>query len=258
MYNFSLDFLSHYWWMVVLIILGLSSVRYLLLAGSAYLFFYKAGIKWLKQFKIQKCQPKQKQIRHELRYSLSTILIFSVVGLTVFFLFINGYTKLYTNISDRGWGYFILTLFSMIFIHDAYFYWTHRLLHTRWFFKQFHIVHHRSINPTPLAAYSFHPVEAFIESIIIFPFVLIVPVPIAAFLLFTFLVLIMNVLGHLGFEFFSERARIKGLGKYFTSSTHHNLHHQRNNKNFGYYFTFWDKKMKTLQHESNRTQKNNY
>jgi sterol desaturase/sphingolipid hydroxylase (fatty acid hydroxylase superfamily) len=33
--------------------------------------------------------------------------------------------------------------------------------------------------------------------------------------------------------------------KYKTASTHHNLHHEKFKGNYGLYFTFWDKWMKT-------------
>ena len=63
----------------------------------------------------------------------------------------------------------------------------------------------------------------------------------------------MNVIGHLGYEFVSPERRKHPVFSLFTSSTHHNLHHQKTHKNFGYYFTFWDKLMKTLQKENQRS-----
>ncbi|MEP6700011.1 MAG: sterol desaturase family protein [Bacteroidota bacterium] len=240
------------WWWALFFIPGFAIVRYLLSAGSAFLLCYYPGVKFLKKFKIQPAMPKKKQIRHELIYSFSTVFIFSVVGIAVYFLYVNGYTTLYTKIPEHGWGYLFISLGIMLIIHDGYFYWTHRLLHTKWFFKKVHIVHHRSINPTPLAAYSFHPLEALLESLIVFPFIIIFPVHIIVFLFFTFLVIITNVIGHLGFEFVPKKIRNSYFGKLLTFSTHHNLHHQKSNKNFGYYFTVWDKIMKTLQHDANK------
>ena len=239
------------WW-VILLITGFTIVRYIISAGSAFLLCYYPGLKFLQKFRIQPSMPKKKQLRHEIIYSFSTVFIFSVVGIAAYFLYINGYTTLYLKTAEYGWGYLFLSLGLMLIIHDAYFYWSHRLLHTKWLFRKIHVVHHRSINPTPLAAYSFHPLEALLESMIIFPFISIFPVHIVVFLFFTTTVIVTNVIGHLGYEFFPEKLRNSSFGKLLTFSTHHNLHHQRNNKNYGYYFTIWDKVMKTLQRENTR------
>jgi Delta7-sterol 5-desaturase len=240
------------WKLMILFIFFIALGRYLLLAGSAYLICYKPGVKKLKRYKIQPRPPKEKQVKNELLFSLSTISIFSLVGIIVYILYTNGLTTIYLDINKHGWVYFFCSLVFMIAIHDVYFYFTHRLLHTPWFLRNVHVVHHRSINPTPLAAYCFHPAEAILETLIVFPFVTLFPVNLFAFLLFTFLVLLMNVMGHLGFEFMSQRFRSSKVGKFFTSSTHHNLHHQKVNKNYGYYFTWCDRIFNTLHKDTFR------
>ncbi|MFL5810860.1 MAG: sterol desaturase family protein [Flavisolibacter sp.] len=234
------------WWVVILLATILAVGRYCFLAGVAYLFCYKPGIKRLQQFKIQPEPPKAKQLRNELLYSLSTILVFTVIGIGVFWLYKKGCTTIYLDIKEHGWPYFLLSILLMIVAHDTYFYWTHRLLHTKWMMKHIHVVHHRSVNPTPWAAYAFHPVEAVLEGSFAFVLVIIFPVHVMAFFFLTFFVLFMNVLGHSGFEFLPQRIRSGKLGSQFTSSTHHNLHHSKVHHNYGYYFTYWDKWMRTL------------
>ena len=34
---------------------------------------------------------------------------------------------------------------------DFHFYWTHRMLHTQWFYKSVHKIHHESYNPDPFS-----------------------------------------------------------------------------------------------------------
>jgi len=150
----------------------------------------------------------------------------------VYALYKNGYTTLYARINDYGWLYFFISLMMMIILHDTYFYWTHRMLHKKWMFKKFHKVHHQSVNPTPLSAYAFHPIEVFVESLVVFPFITIFPVHIFAFTFFTFIVLFINVVGHLGYEFVPFLKRKHPFVQLFTSSTHHNLHHQKTHKKF--------------------------
>ncbi|HEY1871700.1 MAG TPA: sterol desaturase family protein [Chitinophagaceae bacterium] len=243
-----LDFhiITGHWGWLIFALLVLAAGRYMVLAGSAYFVCYRLGFRFFKKYKIQPLKPKQRQLLYELLFSFSTILVFSTTGLAVFLLYMNGFTRIYLHVNPYGWLYFLFSILLMVIVHDTYFYWTHRLLHTRWFFKMIHYVHHKSINPTPLAAYSFHPAEALIESLIVIPIVVFIPVHIGAFFLFTFFVLFMNVMGHLGFEFMSGRMRKSRIGRHFTSSTHHNLHHQKCNKNFAYYFSFWDTLMKTF------------
>ncbi len=241
------------WWWAILLVLIFNAGRYILFPLVAYFICYRAGVSRLKKFKIQAAMPGKKQMRHELLYSFSSILIFSFILIIAYLLYINGHTTIYTNIGQYGYGYFFLSLALMIILHDTYFYWVHRLLHTKWFLKNIHRVHHRSVNPTPLAANSFHPLEAFILGIIVFPLITIWPVHIFALLLFNSLVVVTNVIGHLGFEFMPQKLRNSLPGKLISSSTHHNLHHQKSNKNFGLYFTFWDKLMRTLQKEISRT-----
>ncbi len=232
---------------IICLLLTFTACRYILIPGISYIIFYVFGKDLFKKYKIQKAPPASKQVKRELTFSISTILVFTLIGIIVVTLYKNNYTTLYTNIHDFGWPYFILSLVIMIVLHDTYFYWTHRILHTKWLFKHIHKIHHQSTNPTPLSAYAFHPIEAFIESLIVFPFIMIFPIHVLAFTIFTFIVLVMNVIGHLGYEFLSSDRRNRSPLDMLTSSTHHNLHHQQTKKNFGYYFTFWDKLMNTLQ-----------
>lgn len=43
--------------------------------------------------------------------------------------------------------------------HEAHFYCIHRLIHTPFFYRRVHSVHHNSVNPQPWSSLSMHPVE---------------------------------------------------------------------------------------------------
>ena len=240
------------WWILILVIVGFALGRYFVLAGSFYILCYFPGLKSLRKFKIQPKDPTKYQVKRELIYSISTIIVFSSIGLFAYYLYMEGLTTIYLDADRHGYVYLTLSFAGLVLIHDAYFYWTHRLLHVTWLFKKIHFVHHQSFNPTPWAAYAFHPLEALLESLIIIPFVTIWPIHLGVLLLFTFLVLFMNVIGHLGYEFLPKTFRSNSIGRWITSSTHHNLHHQFGRTNFGYYFTFWDWLMVTLNKETTK------
>ena len=52
------------------------------------------------------------------------------------------------------------SLLVYLFLHDTWFYWTHRWMHRPKPFRIAHAVHHASRPPTAWAAMSFHPWEA--------------------------------------------------------------------------------------------------
>ncbi|MEZ4871068.1 MAG: sterol desaturase family protein [Bdellovibrionales bacterium] len=79
----------------------------------------------------------------------------------------NGGTLIYEDPGQYGYLYIIFSLILFMFLHDTYFYWTHRWMHRPSIFKVFHKVHHQSMNPTPWAAFSFHPTEGVVEAVII-------------------------------------------------------------------------------------------
>jgi len=57
--------------------------------------------------------------------------------------------------------------------------------------------------------------------------------------------LINNVVAHLGYEIYTRKWFRIPLLKHKTTSTHHNMHHELFMGNYGLYFTYWDRWMKT-------------
>eukprot|EP01030_Chromulinospumella_sphaerica_P026390 gene26389-26585_t len=129
--------------------------------------------------------PSAADVRREMRYSLSTLGVFSAVGLAVFAAVMTGKVEVYFQVRQHGWVWWALSFPLMVLWHDVYFYVTHRLLHTRWWFRHVHGVHHRSRNPSPWAAYSFHPLEALINAMVTPLALAVVPLHISVLLAFT-------------------------------------------------------------------------
>ena len=73
-----------------------------------------------------------------------------------------GLTKLYSGKIQgvRGWAYAFLTVAALDLLHDAWFYWTHRWMHS-WkpLYRRVHSLHHESTVPTAFTGYAFHPLE---------------------------------------------------------------------------------------------------
>lgn len=227
-------------------------LRYFLIAGIVYFIFYIWKYKKLSHLKIQKKFPKTKQVRNEIFYSLLTLLIYSGTVRILLFWYQKGVTKIYLDVNDYGIFYLVLSILLMLFLHDAYFYWTHKLMHTSKWLYQFHKIHHQSHNPTPWAAFAFHPVEALISLGIIPLIIFIIPVHPLALMTFFTLMTIYNILVHLGYEIFGEKFTSHSIGKWQNTTTNHNLHHQIGGKfNYGFYFTIWDRIMGTYMGTNN-------
>lgn len=199
----------------------------------------------LKKFKIQKDSASQDHIVREIKYSFFSSIIFTLSILLTFILFDKGYSKIYKDIESYSITYLISSFFIMLIIHDFYFYCTHRLLHLPYVYKKVHKLHHSSYNPTPFSAFSFHPAEAVIQAAIIPIICVILPVHIYALLFFVVYNVLINIVGHSGYEFFSESYKSSWLGKYSNSPMHHNMHHKNVKGNYGLYFSIWDKIFRT-------------
>jgi len=204
----------------------------------------------LHKKKIQQRYPKTADYLREIGYSILTLAIFGFVP--VFFIYnpaLSKYTNLYMKIDERGWLYFWSAFPVMLFMHDTYFYWMHRLMHQKQLFKLFHLVHHKSTNPSPWAAYAFHPLEAIVEAGIIVVFLFTLPVHKLHLMIFFFFMIVYNVYGHLGWELYPKNFHKTRIGRWINTSVSHNQHHQYFKGNYSLYFLFWDRWMGTLRED---------
>jgi sterol desaturase/sphingolipid hydroxylase (fatty acid hydroxylase superfamily) len=224
--------------------------RYFIIAGFAFLLFYVILRSRVAPKKIQRAFPLTSDYRREILYSVGTILIFGCIPmLLIFNASVRPYTTLYNTIAERGWWYYIGIFPIMFLMHDTYFYWTHRLMHHPRLFRYFHLVHHQSTNPSPWAAYSFHPLEAIVEVGIFAVFLFTLPVHATHIILFFLLSIIYNVYGHLGWELYPKGFNKTFIGRWINTSVSHNQHHKYFKGNYGLYFLFWDRWMNTLRAE---------
>lgn len=220
-------------------------IQYFVIAGIIYLVFWKFLRKKLKHLFIMKKFPKKKHIDREIKYSIISLTITKIFGGSIILFYYAGYTLIYDEINEYGMFYTVLSFFLAIFIHDTYFYWTHRLMHHPKIYRKVHLVHHKSINPSPWAAFAFHPYEALISGLIIPVLIFVLPMHMSVVVLFFLFSLVKNIWGHLGYELFPSGFTKSKLFGVNTTTTHHSLHHKKFNGNYGFYFTFWDRIMKT-------------
>lgn len=225
------------------------ALRYFIIAGIAFIIYYWYKKKdWLYK-KIQPKFPKQKDYLREIAYSLITIVIFSSVSYSILGTSLKQYTFFYSAISDYGWWWFAAAFIIMLFVHDAYFYFAHRAMHHKFFFKYVHLIHHKSTNPSPWAAFAFHPLEAIVEVGIVVIFLFIMPITKYHLVFFFLFMMVYNVYGHLGWELYPKNFATSKFGKWINTSVNHNQHHQYFKGNYGLYFLWWDRWLGTLRED---------
>ncbi len=194
--------------------------------------------------KIQVREATMTDVRREITGSIQTCLVYVVVGIFVTWGIRNGVLQRHEN--NVSWGLDFATLAAILVVHDAYFYWAHRTMHHPKLFKHFHRFHHRSITPTPFAAYAFAVPEAFVMAVFMPIWLLFVPTSIWVIVAFLNIMIIRNAMGHAGFELHPRWWLSTPMTRWINTTTHHDLHHSGGyNKNYGLYFTWWDKLMGT-------------
>ena len=182
------------------------------------------------------------QIRREIGWSLSSAAIYGVpAGIVAWGWQEHGWTRIYADWSEFPLWYLPVSLFLYLFLHDTWFYWTHRLMHRPRWFALAHGVHHASRPPTAWAAMSFHPIEALTGAIVIPLLVFIVPIHVAMLGVVLLVMTVMGVTNHMGWEMFSRSLVHSPLGGWLITASHHQLHHEQYRCNYGLYFRFWDR-----------------
>ena len=218
--------------------------RYLIAASLTALVVWGLRRTRIASRKIQAREATFADKRREVLQSLQSALVYVVA--TGFIIWGVDTGVLHRFLGSYGMAGDLALIAAMIVAHDAYFYWAHRTMHHPRLFKFFHSAHHRSITPTPWAAYSFAVPEAVVMVLFVPLWLFFVATP--GWVIFVWLnfQIIRNAMGHAGFEFFPRWWLDSPLTRWVNTTTHHDLHHNGSfNHNYGLYFTWWDKWMGT-------------
>ena len=218
---------------------------------------------------VQVAKRKPGQVMQEALNSIGPLIVKAAIWTIVEYLW---YTRKLNNLLFDGplsYVYTIFTVAAMDLLHDAWFYWTHRILHTKFLFRWVHRMHHESRVPTAFTGYSFHIVEAIIvfanEILICFLF----PINIRVHRVYHIYTTIIHNGGHAGYEIApcipsvlyvvgllwraltcviqprSKTAKMQWIDSKMNTVAHHDWHHRFPNVHFSLYMTHWDKLMGT-------------
>ncbi|MBR9998137.1 MAG: sterol desaturase family protein [Cyclobacteriaceae bacterium] len=219
-------------------------LRYALLSG----LYHKLLFGWLRHvFSHRMLQRRYTpgQMIREIAWSAITSLIFAVSGVLMLILWQKGYTRLYTDVFQYPLWYLPVSLMIYMLIHETYYYWLHRWMHRPDIFRKIHKVHHDSIETSSWTSFSFHPWESILQAVVIPVLLFIIPIHIFVLLALLVLMTLSAIINHAGVEVYPAGFERNPIGKWLIGAVHHDIHHKKFRYNFGLYFTFWDKWMKT-------------
>lgn len=221
------------------------SGRYLVISSVFYFFFYKIRKKQWQNRKVGTNSYSKEQIQKDIGVSIINSFIFSLIGVLTVLAWQNGITSFYLEIAEYGWIYIVASLFLIMLIHETYYYFLHRFMHHPKVYKIIHKTHHYSITPSPFTAFSFHPIEGILQAIILPLLILFIPIHYSVLVVYLFIMTFSSIINHLDIEIYPKGFEKHMIGKWLIGSTHHSLHHSQFRYNYGLYFTFWDKLLKT-------------
>jgi methylsterol monooxygenase len=136
----------------------------------------------------------------------------------------------------------LATLAFCLVVEDAWHYFAHRTLHTRWGFKKVHYLHHHYTTPFGIASSYAHPAETIFTG-----FGTVLPILILRPHLFTMLLWVMTkqlqaIAVHSGYQFPWRPSRFL---PFLVSAGFHDRHHRRFNRNYAPNFVWLDRLLGT-------------
>jgi len=233
---------------VLLAIFTLSLIvfsRYVVVAGLFYILFYNFYKDTYWHRKISKGLRPQGQAWTEIKWSGITSLVFGLAGIGLIWMWQRGYTAIYTDVSEFGLLYLPISFVLILIIHETYYYWLHRWMHRPKIYRWIHKTHHNSIINSPWTSFSFHPMESILQAAIVPLLFVFLPTHYSIIMAMLVWMTVSATINHLDIEIYPENSEKHWFGKWIIGATHHSMHHAKFIKNFGLYFTFWDKWMGT-------------
>lgn len=142
--------------LLVLTLIGIH-LLYFIFAGASYYLIFNHDMMRHPRF-------LKNQVRLEIQSSLRAFPWMTLLTLPWFQAEVMGYGRLYDDVNEYGWGYFVFSIFWYVFpsftsvrecvlialqrfliFTDFCIYWVHRWLHIPWIYKRLHKPHHKWI-----------------------------------------------------------------------------------------------------------------
>jgi lathosterol oxidase len=208
---------------------------------------------YFQKRKIQPAAPKFEHVRHEVVHSVQTLVGGALIAQIFKFGIDHGFINLLSMDEQAeavggGWPAVVARWLSEVFLYflifDAYFYFGHRLFHTKhfWFI---HKSHHVSKSPNAISGFSFNPIEGNIFGTFLPIYTATLSYLFGGMLKATLIAcamiqLLQTVFIHCGYEVVGASHFENKILSFFLTATFHDRHHEHPNCNFSGFFTWLD------------------
>lgn len=208
-------------------------------------FSAKSGSDRFHPRKIFPENVSKRQLRRESGYSAVTVLLLGLSWMVVWTMDRLRWNQFYWDITEHSILWLVSSIALTVLLWDAWFYWTHRLMHTKLLFRVFHRTHHRSRITNAMTGYSLDIPEALVYVVFLPLVALLYPMHPVSMMAFMVINLAGNFVIHSGHEFMPAGFGRTRWCRWLNTSTAHAMHHHDNAGNYGYFLMFWDRVMGT-------------
>ncbi len=151
---------------------------------------------------------------------------------------------LFNYTPNPGFLEIFVTFVASVLAFDAWFYWGHRLIHSKLLYQRVHKWHHLSVTPTIWSNNS----DTFLDNCFLQSYFLVAVfvLPIHPYVLLAHKVFdqITGMLGHAGYEYLAGRTTRSPWP--FITTLFHDQHHEYFTCNYATSFSIWDRLMGTI------------
>lgn len=122
---------------------------YLVFSALSYYLVFDRRLEYHPRF-------LKNQVRQEIMSSFSAVPFINLLTLPIFLAEVRGHSLLYSNVSEYGWTWMVVSTVLYMAFNDFAIYWIHRLEHHPSVYKYIHKPHHKWIGKSHYPTTSHH------------------------------------------------------------------------------------------------------
>lgn len=213
----------------------ISLVTFWGVGGLIHWLYYVRRRDEATQWKVQpKRFLKREQVRHSFKLGGFNIVIGGISGGVFAWHVTNGgWSSLYFDPLEHSPLWLVGSALACYLAIDAGLYYSHRLMHNRWFFRHIHRWHHRYTAPVIFTTTATHPVEFLVFQFFVLLPAILIPMHWAVYLLVVAYTYLIGMIDHCGIK-------VTWPLPLHTGNAFHDDHHVYFHCNYGHHTQIWD------------------